>query len=269
MEDFSKYNAEGTKLRQFQLRILGMLICVDQICRKHNIPYWIDFGTLLGAVRHQGFIPWDDDVDISVLESDYDRLREILIQELPDHMAFQDSTTDYNVFCPYGRVRDKKSYCYYPKFVKQKEQGCWIDIFKYSRIPSARAKNIVDFFYRRAYREIHNYGDVSYDSIIVRLIKKTIAYLLYPFTLLGIKFIRYCADKKKSTLYGRYATTQHTYDINHIFPLREIEFEGYCFLAPNNYDAHLKRIYGDYMQIPPEEKREQILDLSKIEFYDE
>jgi hypothetical protein len=49
----------------------------------------------------------------------------------------------------------------------------------------------------------------------------------------------------------------------------EIEFEGYCFLAPNNYDAHLKRIYGDYMQIPPEEKREQILDLSKIEFYDE
>lgn len=269
MEDFSKYNAEGTQLRKLQIRILSILISVDKICRQHGIPYWLDFGTLLGAVRHQGFIPWDDDVDISVLESDYDRLREILIKELPSHMAFQDSTTDYNVFYPYGRVRDKKSYCYYPKFVKQKEQGCWIDIFKYSRITSARAKNVVDFFYRRAYREIHNYGDVSYKSRIIRFIKKTSAYILYPFTLLGVKLIRYCADKKNSNLYGRYATTQHTYDINQIFPLCEIEFEGYRFLAPHNYDAHLKRIYGDYMQIPPEDKREQILDLSKIKFYDE
>ena len=82
-EDFSKYNGEGTILRKAQLRMLDMLIEVDKICRKYNIQYWLDFGTLLGAVRHQGFIPWDDDLDICVLRKDYKRLRKVLIAELP------------------------------------------------------------------------------------------------------------------------------------------------------------------------------------------
>ena len=268
MEDFSKYNGESTILRQLQLRLLDVLIVVDKICRKHDIPYWLDFGTLLGAVRHKGFIPWDDDVDISVLEEDYDRLREILKKELPEDMAFQDTSTDKYVFCPYGRVRDKKSYCYYPKFIKQKEQGCWIDIFKYSRIPSAKSKNLVDFFYRRAYREIYHYGDVAYNSKLRIWVNKIIAYIIYPFTLFGVKFLAFYAKMINSSLYGRYSTTHHTYKKEHIFPLREIEFEGYTFLAPCDTDAHLKRIYGNYMMIPPEDKREQILDLSKIKFYE-
>ena len=267
-EDFSKYNGDGTKLRELQLRLLAMLKSIDQICRKHGIQYWIDFGTLLGAVRHGGFIPWDDDIDISVLESDYDRLRTILMEELPDNMVFQDSSTDSYVFCPYGRVRDKGSYCYYPLFIKQKEQGCWVDIFKYDSIPSARLKQLVDFFYRRAYREIHHYGDVAYSSKTIKLVKKILAYLIYPVAWGGVQLLRVFAKVFNSNLYGRYSTTNHTYIKEHIFPLTEIEYEGYRFYAPGNFDAHLKRIYGDYMKIPPEGKREQLLDLSKVEFYE-
>ena len=59
MEDYSKYNGEGTQLRKAQLCMLNILVEIDKICRKHNIPYWLDSGTLLGAVRHGGFIPWD------------------------------------------------------------------------------------------------------------------------------------------------------------------------------------------------------------------
>ena len=67
-EDFSKYNGEGTMLRKAQLRMLDILVEVDKVCKRHNIPYWVDYGTLLGAVRHGGFIPWDDDLDISMME---------------------------------------------------------------------------------------------------------------------------------------------------------------------------------------------------------
>ena len=123
-EDFSKYNGEGTDLRKAQLRMLDILIEVDKVCRKHQIPYWIDFGTLLGAVRHRGFIPWDDDIDICVLNEYYGVLRQALIDELPGQYAFQDSKTDPNAFFYYGRVRDKNSYCYYPHFVKLKELLC-------------------------------------------------------------------------------------------------------------------------------------------------
>jgi lipopolysaccharide cholinephosphotransferase len=152
--------------------------------------------------------------------------------------------------------------------VKQKEQGCWIDIFKYYDIPSAKSKKIVDYFYRRAYREIHHYGDVTYNSKIKITLNKVIAYLIYPISALAVDFLGVFARLIKSNLYGRYSTTDHTYKKEHIFPLVEIEYEGHLFYAPKDYDAHLKRIYGNYMDIPPVEKREQLLDVEKIEFYE-
>lgn len=268
MEDLSFYNADGTTLRQAQLRMLDILIAIDSVCRKHNIPYWLDFGTLLGAVRHGGFIPWDDDVDISILASDYKELRIRLQKELPQQYVFQDATTDKYAFFDYARVRDRKSYCYYPLFVKLKEQGLWVDIFKYDKIPSAQSKNFVDFFYRRAYHEIHHMGDVVYESTIRRFFNRAVAYLMYPFALAGVYILRIIAQWKKSGLYGRYTLTKHVYHQDHIFPLKEMEFEGHRFYVPNNADAHLRGIYGDYMQIPPKEKREQILDMRQVKFFD-
>ena len=79
-EDFSIYNGEGTLLRQAQLRMLNILLEVDKICRKNNLSYWIDYGTLLGAVRHKGYIPWDDDIDISMPSDDYKKFTEIAIK---------------------------------------------------------------------------------------------------------------------------------------------------------------------------------------------
>ena len=83
MEDFSRYNGENTKLRKAQLCMLDILIQFDKVCRNNNISYWLDGGTLLGAVRHQGFIPWDDDLDVCIQSKDYPKLREALIKELP------------------------------------------------------------------------------------------------------------------------------------------------------------------------------------------
>ncbi len=268
MEDFSRYNAEGTQLRKVQLRLLDILIEVDKVCRKHDIEYWIDYGTLIGAVRHGGFIPWDDDIDISLMHKDYARLRKVLIEELPEQFFFQDTTTDPKAFSHYGRIRDKKSYCYYPYFTKLTEQGLWIDIFQYDEIPSLRMKRAVDFLYRRTYREIHHYGDAAYNQTWRRIVNKFFAYLLHPISLIGVTLTRWLGKYNTKGELSKFEGPQRVDYKKYIFPLTEISFEGYMFMAPGNYDAHLRNIYGDYMQIPQEEKREQILDMNKVQFYD-
>ena len=122
-EDFSQYNGDGTVLRKAQLRMLAILIEVDKICRKYNISYWLDYGTLLGAVRHQGFIPWDDDLDICVLRKDYKRLRKVLIAELSKQYLFLDWKNDAYFFDPCGRIKDTHTRYSYSLFYKQASQG--------------------------------------------------------------------------------------------------------------------------------------------------
>lgn len=91
-----RFNPDGSLLRRQQLRMLELLEVIDVICRKHQIPYWLSSGTLIGAARHKGFIPWDDDLDIEMLRSDYLRLLKVLPQELPDNLALQTNETDPN-----------------------------------------------------------------------------------------------------------------------------------------------------------------------------
>ncbi|MBR5957646.1 MAG: LicD family protein, partial [Salinivirgaceae bacterium] len=86
----AKYNPEGSQLRQIQNRELDILIEFDRICRKHNIDYWLDSGTLLGAVRHGGFIPWDDDIDVCVLKKDRKRLRKAMNTSLSQDYEYSE-----------------------------------------------------------------------------------------------------------------------------------------------------------------------------------
>ena len=270
-EDFSKYNGEGTKLRQAQICMLNIMVEVDKICRKNNIPYWLDSGTLIGAVRHGRFIPWDDDIDICILEKDYKRLREALIKELPSRYIFCDSKTDQYFFDSYGRIKDTLTVCHYPLFSKQKSQGLWLDIITLIPATSKRYKSIVEFIYGRVYRELHNFSKSKGLPLWRCKANKVMAYLLYPLAI-SLKIIgNYAASiKEYHALMPNWGSSFNSRRyIDDIFPLIEIKFENKYFFAPHNYDSYLTKIYGDYMQIPPEEKREQILDLSKIEFYDE
>ena len=91
-----RFNPDGSMLRRQQMRMLEILIEVDRICKKHGIPYWLSSGTLIGAVRHNGFIPWDDDLDIEMMRKDYLRLLQVLPGELPDWLALQNDETDPN-----------------------------------------------------------------------------------------------------------------------------------------------------------------------------
>lgn len=261
-EDFSRYNPEGSLLRKAQLRMLEILKAVDAICKKHDIEYFLDAGTLLGAVRHGGFIPWDDDLDIAVRKQDFDRLCDYLKQELPENMAFQDRFTDWNMPIIIAKVRDKNSYMYEePCTDRLKEKGLFIDIFPVEKVPSMWWKRIVDYPYGHCIRGIHNYTDTK---------DKILSYIVYPFAWTLVQLTRFVnifiPSDKIAPCYG-WKPTYNNYSSLDVFPTKRASFEGFQASVPNNPDAVLKALYGDYMQIPPEEKR--MVHNTKMEFYDE
>ena len=261
MEDLRKYNPEGSTLRKAQLRMLEILKIVDSIFSKHHIDYYLDGGSLLGAVRHGGFIPWDDDIDISVRREDLGRIKKILQEELPDNLVFQDRFTDWNLPVLIAKVRDKNSYFYEEDITdKLKVRGLFIDIIPMEKIPSWSWKQKLDYWYGHCIRGIHNYYSFQ---------DKIISYLLFPFTwslVVLTRFVNYFIPSSKvADVYGWKPTG--FYMKEDVYPIKRINFEGFQACVPNNPDAVLKGLFGDYMQIPPEEKRR--VHSTKIEFYDE
>ena len=254
-KDYTSFNSEGTELRKLQLRMLDMLKVIDRICRKHKIPYWLSSGTALGAVRHGGFIPWDDDLDLEIYRKDYKRLLKVLFEELPDSMIVQTNRTDKNYVAQYAKVRDLNTYLEEGVGVTNpnyKFNGVFIDIFPMERIPL--------FFLKlssKLHHRIYLLSSIKNDSMGIKVFFMNcclcgLEYIVYPFFRLFAPF----ANKKilRYSLGLGFFTERY---IDEIMPLKDIEFEGYTFLSPNNIDAYLKILYGDYMKMPPLDKIQQ------------
>lgn len=129
----AKYNPEGSILRRAQMRMLDMLLYFDKVCKEQRIPYRIDGGNVLGAVRHGGFIPWDDDIDVVIMRKDLHRLCDYLIKNPHPQYNIQTYKTDYGYVGAWVVLRDTKS-----KYIQdsiehkvRKYRGLQIDIFPY------------------------------------------------------------------------------------------------------------------------------------------
>ena len=126
-----KYNPEGSAVREAQLRMLDILVYISELCENNGLRYWLAGGTLLGAYRHAGFIPWDDDLDIEMLLEDMIKLKEIMLENPSKDYIFQDHSTDPYYFYSYSKIRDTHSLCESDspdeRFFKYK--GVWVDIF--------------------------------------------------------------------------------------------------------------------------------------------
>ena len=242
------------------MRMLDILQIIDAIFAKHHIDYYLDGGTLLGAVRHGGFIPWDDDVDISVRREDYYRIKRVLQEELPDNLIFQDRFTDWNFPLTIAKVRDRNSYLYEDVWTdKLKEKGIFVDIIPMEKIPSWSWKQKLDYWYGHCIRGIHNFTTPA---------DKLLSYIVFPFAWILVVATRYVnrfiASNQAADAYGWKA--YNYFSNNDVFPVKRMKFENIEVNVPNNPDAVLKALFGDYMQIPPKEKRR--VHSSKIEFYD-
>ncbi len=132
-EDLSHYNNEGTVLRRAQMKMLFILIIVVDIFEKYNVPYWLDYGTLLGAVRHNGFIPWDDDLDITIPIEYYTIASKILSENLPNDLVLQSKENTKNYPNSHLKVRDIHSIYVEEGYEFFEHRGIFIDIFPAKR----------------------------------------------------------------------------------------------------------------------------------------
>lgn len=225
-------------LRDIQLASLKILLEVDRICKENNINYWLDFGALLGAVRHKDFIPWDDDIDIGMLREDYDKFIKI----------FNEKTSDNNLYIEY--------YCH-PKGTFNLVKICHKDI-----------KNIfVDIFPYDFYIEsLDCEGKINLHNKITKL-KKNLYKYYNSKTPKQAWFNRFLEIRDKEIYQGKTPNLNqkpalfwgmefnHTwgrcvFDYETFFPLSEVEFCGYKIPAPADIDLYLTSVYRDYMSLP-------------------
>lgn len=250
-----------TTLRQAQLVMLRSLRIVDHICRKYGLLYWLHGGTLLGAVRHKGFVPWNDDLDIAMPRKDYERFVTIALRELPDDLLLQTPDTE-KAYRPYKipKIRDKFS-----RFIEDKEtvpycQGIFIDIYPFDSYPAEWIMSLLNLQHRlKIYRRRFPKGSPA--RVLCNLGLNTFGQPV----IVSLKCIEWiaanCRDKffnnegDEFITYGTETARKPPFKKTEVYPLQELSFEGYTFYGPVNTDGYLKKIYGDYMTPPPEVDR--------------
>ena len=257
LSDLSDSNGElkfSSAHQKFRTLYVELLIFIDNVCRKYDIDYWLGFGTLLGAVRHGGFIPWDDDIDVVILRKDYDRLIEVLPKEIVKY--------DLNQYCGLTLLlEDRKNY--FKDFssaydAKDKDgnylvdgkynflQIAWlkpyvkIDIFPFDFIEDDKVNEIYDKFAPVQYK-FHNdllKGKVKYFDEIDNVRKKA-------------GFTDSKTKQFSDTIEGVPHWKIRIFDYDKTFPLQTIEFEGHEFNCPKDCSHHLTRMFGpNYMDYP-------------------
>lgn len=245
-----------TPLRQAQLVMLRIIKVVHDICRRHGITYWLDGGTALGAVRHKGFIPWDDDVDLCMLRDDYNTFMAVAEKELPGDLFLQRSGKDLDYYLHWAKIRDKYSTIEEKAYRKARfHKGIGIDIFPCDFVPENRFLAWLEKFFSKAfrYRSKNLHRDMQTAERLNCIASKLLCAIIpvkvenYLFTL----FKAVCRPSPNTIAYGIGTPFTGRFDYETVFPLTEGLFEGYPFLLPNNADRYLTVLYGRYRQLPP------------------
>ncbi|MDB1921737.1 LicD family protein [Clostridium tertium] len=250
-------------IREAQMRMLEILIEIDKICKKNNINYWLDSGTLLGAIRHNGFIPWDDDLDIGMLREDYVKFLDVVNNELNKKYICQ--TPDSDKYCKnaFIKIRDTES-----KIENRVDNinglGVFVDIFPYDYLTK---KNIIikKFF---NFIILSNWGGNlklkkpciknMHKNIIICFCKlANLFYKVVPIEGIIRKIYRIALKNKiiesKKIMYGIEVPFKEIIDKSDVFPLKMHMFEGREFPVPNNFENILKILFNEWYKLPPKE----------------
>lgn len=237
-----------------------------EFCDAHNLRYFLWYGTLLGAVRHKGFIPWDDDVDLAMPRPDYELLLSKYSKEInTGDWEIISNTLNPKYTIPWAKFCNKKTAVTPSRFINGFIYGLSIDIFPLDTVSLSDSKEVfqskfleIDEFYSRRFEDYYlNRKGARNIKLIAKKLLNIYANLRYG----SYKALldRFSAEFKKYDLsqskwmcsYGE----KTVYETSWISSSINMEFEGIQFKAPSNYDLVLKEQYGDYMTPPPEEKR--------------
>lgn len=258
------------KLKKSELHILKDFI---NVCEKYSINYFICWGTAIGAVRHKGFIPWDDDIDVGMLREDYNKFVRVAKKEMGDHYFISTPKTMKNYASGVIKVQ-RLGTKFVPEFSRtMKCPLCLhIDIFVFDnadedevvlkkKINKVRNLSKILFLCGSPYPEVPIKGILGKIAKIVCFV----AHYVFKWTHLSIKWLY--GRMEKISMSANYRETgsvicynclrpmQSKMKLEDLFPLAEMEFEGVMVKLPGNYDKYLTSYYGDYMSLPPEEQR--------------
>lgn len=263
------------QLRQIQMIQLEMLIEVDRICKKCGIHYNIIAGTLLGAVRHGGYIPWDDDADVALLRPEYEKFRKACKTELDtDRFYFQDHRNTPGYRWGYGKLRRKDTLFLreYQEHMPYK-QGIFIDIFPLDNVPDNYIHRCVHNFHCFCIRKVlwSKVGQYADRKAWMRLWYRILAKL--PEDKIFAHYAKFMSHgNRHKTRWVRILTfptpnNEYGYLREWYENSRDTVFEGITFQGIEKYDDYLRFKFGNYMELPPEEKRKvhPVTELKLIE----
>lgn len=253
---------------------LDLLLELDRICRKYDIKYTLAYGTLIGAVRHQGFIPWDDDIDVCIHRTDYEKLKKVCEKELDSRYFYQTNETDPEYYHLFDKIRVNNT-VFMESFLKKYHihHGVYIDIFPLDYIPDSFMKRKIQYYRFHFYRTglMSKYMMISARNGKKKYAARILKVLYAPFSLKRLYdgACRTAAKYKNEpeTYIHSFCSPYKTKDIfqKSIFEeYTEVPFEGEMLYIVKNYDTVLRGIYGNYMELPPEGQRITRHDLAEL-----
>jgi len=251
------------KLENQLLKILNEF---DRVCKKNKLKYFLVGGTLLGAARHEGFIPWDDDIDVGMPREDYEKFIKVYYKELGDQFFVDSCYHNTKYWLPFAKVRLKNTLYKESKVKKESENMCmWIDIF-----PIDYTKNIKNSKLNTRKKHIKLIYSILYNKHAKTLkdfkgVHKKICFIMLHFIPNKMLFrVRDGIMKRENTKQcdyfvnfgSQYSIEKQTHLKSKYGLLSELKFKNKNYAVPADYDYVLRKIYGDnYMKLPPKEKR--------------
>lgn len=281
MERF--YN--NTDLKKIQKLELGILKDFVSICEKYDITYFLVAGSALGAVRHRGFIPWDDDIDVALPRKDYEKFLSVVTTEFPNkyNIINTENYKDYPLFTTQLALKGTK-------FVLENFKdlnipfGIYLDIFPFDGMCNDKHKAIIHARKTWLWGKIQILASISKPYVSYKGITRNIIWMLTSLIHHILKLFHissyniYVKVKRLSMKYNStdnkrlnfFCNTNYMWEVLHIkeiYPLKKIEFEGMQVNVPNKVESYLTRRYGDFTKLPPKEKRKNhypyLLDFGK------
>lgn len=253
------------ELRSLQLAELEILLEFQRVCEKLGLRYYLTAGTLLGAIRHKGFIPWDDDIDVAMPRKDYDRLGLEGPKFFTASYVYQEYRTEPNFPYYFAKLRKRGTMAEEPILrAIEMEQGYYIDIFPLDRCPNSDKKAIllfkgIELMDCAALARVSPEYVCGYQKPYMRLLWNVLRCLPNGgiFTLREwMRKLLGQGGKRLCTVGGHHGYPRETYQPEWFRETVGLEFEGHIFPAPVGWDALLTNMYGGYLTPPPEEDRQ-------------